>query len=180
MLAPPPKPLPLLPLLARMVNKPLHTMHSPKIMMARGRRQRNRTVSRVSTTHATSHTTRIPPFEIRFLTSLSLLFNDFLDFLVLVVVVLTRVGDFVLEDLDELVEDDSDDGAGCGADPVDPVFGVEDAGHDAGAEGAGGVERAAGVVDANEFCDEESEADADGGDEGCWKVLVGVKGRMMR
>jgi len=138
------------------------------------------TVTRGSAAHATRHTTRIPPFEIRFLTALSLLFNDFLNFLVLVVVVLTRVGDFVFEDLDELVEDDGDDGAGCGAYPVDPVFGVEDAGYDAGAEGAGGVEGAAGVVDADEFCDEESEADADGGDEGCWKVLVGGKGRRMR
>ena len=137
------------------------------------------TVTRGSAAHATRHTTRIPPFEIRFLAALPLLFNDFLDFLVFIVVVLTGVGDFVFEYLDELVEDDGDDGAGCGAHPVDPVFVVEDAGYDAGAEGAGGVERAAGVVDADEFCDEESEADADGGDEGCWKVLVGGKGRMM-
>jgi len=150
------------------------------MLLTTHRRQRDSTVTRVSTAHATRHTTRIPAFKIRLLTALSLLFNDFFNFLVFVVVVLAGVGDFVFEYLDELVEDDGDDGAGCGAHPVDPVFGVEDAGYDAGAEGAGGVEGAAGVVDADEFCDEESEADADGGDEGCWKVLVGGKGRRMR
>ena len=42
---------------------------------------------------------------------------------------------------------------------------VEFAEDDAGTEGAGGVEAAAGVVDAHELGDEEGEADADGGDE---------------
>ena len=44
---------------------------------------------------------------------------------------------------------------------------VEDAGDDARAERARGVETAAGVVDAYKFGDEEGEADADRGDEGC-------------
>jgi hypothetical protein len=49
---------------------------------------------------------------------------------------------------------------------VNPVFSVEGAGDDAGAETASWVERAAGVVYADEFGDEECEPDADGGDEG--------------
>jgi hypothetical protein len=48
-----------------------------------------------------------------------------------------------------LVEDNGNDSADCGAHPVDPVFRVEDASYDAGAEGAGRIERAAGVVDAD-------------------------------
>ena len=51
-------------------------------------------------------------------------------------------------------------------DPVDPVVRLEVASRDAGAEGAGRVERGAGVVDARDFGDEEGEADADWGDEG--------------
>lgn len=95
--------------------------------------------------------TNRPPlrFQVWFLRSLPNLFNLLFDLLVLVVVILTGVRDLVLEDLDELVEDNGNDGADCGAHPIDPVFRVEDASYDAGAEGAGRVERAASVVDAD-------------------------------
>lgn len=130
-----------------MMNKALYTMRRPKIMMARRCRKGDCTITRGSTTHTTRHTTGVTTLQIRFLRSLTLFFDNFFDLLVLVVVVLAWVGNFVFENLDELVEDDCDDGAGRGAHPVDPVFGIEDAGYDAGAEGARGIERAAGVVD---------------------------------
>lgn len=94
-----------------------------------------------------------------------------LNVLVLIIVVLSRIGNLVLQHLDELVEDDCDDGAQARADPVDPVFDIEDAGYDARPEAARGIERAAGVVHTDEFGDEEREADADGGYEGGWNVL---------
>lgn len=46
------------------------------------------------------------------------------------------------------------------------MFSIEGAGDDARAETASWVERATSVVYADEFGDEESEADSDGGDEG--------------
>jgi len=78
-----------------------------------------------------------------------------LDLSVLVIVVLARVGNLVLEDLDELVKDDGEDGADCWPGPVDPVLLVKDAGDDAGPETARGVERATGVVDADKLGDEK-------------------------
>ena len=92
-----------------------------------------------------------------------------------VVVVLAWVGDFVFEHLDEFVEHDCHYGAKTGSDPysfisrrvwqevcgkvkerltVDPMFSIEGAGDDARTETASGVERAAGVVYADEFGDE--------------------------
>jgi hypothetical protein len=132
-----------------MMNKALHTMHSPEIMMGVWCGERHAAIARRPTTHTARHTARIATFQIWLLAPLAHLFNLFFDFLVFVVVVLAWIGDFVFEDLDELVEDNCDDGAGCGAYPVDPVFRVEDAGYNAGAEGAGGIERAASVVDAD-------------------------------
>jgi hypothetical protein len=132
-----------------MMNKALHTMHSPEIVMGVRGRQGHTAITRRTTAHTARHTARIATFQIRLLAPLAHLFNLVFDFLIFVVVVLAWVGDFVLEDFDELVEDDCDDGARCGAYPVDPVFRVEDAGYNAGAEGAGGIERAASVVDAD-------------------------------
>lgn len=86
--------------------------------------------------------------------------------------VLAGVDVLVLEELDDLVEGGGDEGAYDGADPVDPVLGLELAGDDAGAQAAGRVEAAARVVDAAELGDEESQADADGRDERC-PVLFG-------
>jgi hypothetical protein len=100
------------------------------------------------------------------------LLNLLLDLHILVIVILTRVGNLVLEDLDELVEDDGEDGTDGWSGPVDPVLFVKDARDDAGAETTCGVERATGVVDADEFGDEESETDTDGCDEsGCDELI---------
>jgi hypothetical protein len=104
--------------------------------------------------------TRLLPARLRFCPLLLFL-------LVLFVVILPRIRNLVLEHLDELVEDDGHDGAEARPHPVDPVLDVEDACYDAGPEAARGVQGAACVVDADELGDEEGEADADGGDEGC-------------
>lgn len=53
------------------------------------------------------------------------------------------------------------------------MVGLEVTSRYARAEGAGGVERGAGVEDAGDFGDEETEADADGGDEGAFVFLGG-------
>ena len=59
-----------------------------------------------------------------------------------------RVRALVFERLDEFVEEDGEEGAADGTDPVDPLGGVEGVDCDCGAEGAGGVEGAAGPEDA--------------------------------
>jgi hypothetical protein len=103
-----------------------------------------------------------------------------------VVVVLAWVSNFVFEHLDEFVKQDCHYGAKTWSDPysfvsrsawegvcgkwevrltVYPMFSIEDAGDDARAETASWVERATSIVYADEFGDEESEPDADGGDE---------------
>lgn len=79
----------------------------------------------------------------------------------------TYVGNFIFEHLDELVEDDRDDGASAWTDPVDPVFSVEDSGYNAWTEGPSWVQRATGVVDTNKFGNEERETDAYRSDERC-------------
>jgi len=56
--------------------------------------------------------------------------------------VLPGVGRLVFERFDKAVEADGDEGAQGGAEPVDPVVVGEDVEDDAGAEGAGGIERA--------------------------------------
>lgn len=89
-----------------------------------------------------------------------------------VVGILTRIGDLVLEHLDEFVEQHRREGTAAGTDPVDPVFLVEGVGDDAGAQAAGRVQTAARVVDADEFGDKEGQADADGGDEGGLVLLL--------
>jgi hypothetical protein len=126
------------------------------------------------------HTNTKPSIQdLRFTTTFRIrlsLLNLLLDLCVLVVIILTRVGDLVLEDLDELVEDDGEDGTDGGSGPVNPVLFVEDAGDDAGAETTSGVERAASVVDTNEFGDEEGETDTDGCDEGGCDALVSCNG----
>jgi hypothetical protein len=114
-----------------------------------------------------SNALRGTPLQARLLAARLGLGSLLLFLLVLVVVVLARVRDFVLEHLDELVEDDGDDGAEPRSNPVDPVLDVEDACYDAGPEAARGVQGAACVVDADELGNEKGEADADGGDEGC-------------
>lgn len=76
-----------------------------------------------------------------------------------VVVVLARVGGFVFEDLDEFVEAGGDDGAEDGAKPVDPVVVVEAVVDDCWAEGARGVEGAAGEVYSSQLGDEEGKSD---------------------
>lgn len=97
---------------------------------------------------------------------------DFLGLALILVVVLSGIGNLVLQHLDELVEDDGNDGADARTNPVDPMLAVEDAGHDARAEAACGIERAAGVVDADELGDEERKADTNGCDECCCDVSV--------
>jgi len=57
--------------------------------------------------------------------------------------------------------------------PVNPVVAGEVGAGDTRAEGARGVDRAARVVDAGEFDDEQGEADADGGDEGVFGLFGG-------
>lgn len=108
-------------------------------------------------------TPRATSLEIR-----ALLLHLLFDLQIFIVVVLTGVRDLVLEDLDEFVEYDGDDGAHCGADPVDPVLLVEDAGHHARAKRPSRVERTTSVIHSDELGDEESETDAYGGYEGCW------------
>ena len=53
------------------------------------------------------------------------------------------------------------------------MFGREGGEGYAGTEGAGGIETAAGPVDASEFCDEQSQAYADGSDEGGFVLFRG-------
>lgn len=60
--------------------------------------------------------------------------------LIATVVILAWIGDFVLEDLDELVEEESEDSTDARTDPVYPVVFVEDAGYNTGTEGTGRVE----------------------------------------
>lgn len=79
----------------------------------------------------------------------------FFDLGILVIIILARVGNLVLEDLDELVEDDGEDGADCWSGPIDPVLLVEDAGDDTGPKTARGIERATGVVNTDELGDEK-------------------------
>lgn len=74
--------------------------------------------------------------------------------------VLVWIGVLVFQDLNEFVETCGDDRAEHGAGPVDPVVGDEGHVYDSGPEGAGGIEAAAGEVDACEFGDEEGEADS--------------------
>ena len=74
--------------------------------------------------------------------------------------ILIGIGGFVLQDLDELVETCCYDGAEDGTEPVDPVVRDEYHINDSGPKGAGGIEAAAGEVDACEFGDEEREADS--------------------
>lgn len=88
--------------------------------------------------------------------------------LILIIIILPRIRNLILKNLNQLVKHDSHDGADAGPHPVDPVLLVEDAGGDAGAEGARRVQGAAGVVDACELGDEERQPNADGSDEGCW------------
>jgi hypothetical protein len=84
------------------------------------------------------------------------------------IIILPRVRDLILQNLDELVKHDRQDRSNSRPSPVDPVLRVERARNDARPEAACGVERAACVVDADELGDEEREADADGGNEGRW------------
>lgn len=106
-------------------------------------------------------------------------------FHIFIISILIRIRHLVLEDLDKLVEDDGKDGANTWADPctvtvsdtplrwegegceltVNPMLVVIYAGDDARTKTARWVERTTGVVYADEFGNEESEADADGCDE---------------
>lgn len=72
-----------------------------------------------------------------------------------VVLVLSRICRFVLQDLDEFVEACSDDGAEDRTEPVDPVVGLEAGVDDCRAEGACWIKTAAGEIDASEFGDEK-------------------------
>lgn len=101
----------------------------------------------------------------------NLLFN-LLDLLILIVIVLSWIGYFILQHLDELVEHHRDDGAETWTYPVDPVLDVKHSGDDTRTKAARGIEGATRVVDADELGDEEGKADADGGYEGRWRVSV--------
>lgn len=72
-----------------------------------------------------------------------------------VILILSRIGRFVLQDLDELVEACGDDRAQDRAEPIDPVVGFEAGVDDCRAEGARWVEAAAGEIDASELGDEK-------------------------
>lgn len=105
--------------------------------------------------------------QFRILATLPLL-HLFFDFLVFVVVILSGIGNLVLEDLDELIEDHSNDSASCGANPVNPVLSVEDTSYDTRTEGASGIKRATSVVDTDKFSDEEGKTDTHGRNERRW------------
>ena len=79
---------------------------------------------------------------------------------VLLVVILTRVGNLVFQDFDELVEDNRDEGANWGSDPVDPLV-CPYACESSGTKRASRVQGAASVVDTDELGNEEGETDAD-------------------
>ena len=59
-----------------------------------------------------------------------------------------RIRALVFERFYHFVEQDCEESAADGTDPVDPLRGVEGVDGDGGAEGAGGVEGAAGPEDA--------------------------------
>ncbi len=59
-----------------------------------------------------------------------------------------RIRTLVFERFDQFVEQDCEEGAADGTDPVDPLRAVEGVDGDGGTEGAGGVEGAAGPEDA--------------------------------
>jgi hypothetical protein len=65
------------------------------------------------------------------------------------IAILVRVGGLVLENLDELVETCRYDGAEDRSEPVDPVVAGEDMVDNCWAEGASGIERTTGEVDAS-------------------------------
>lgn len=69
-------------------------------------------------------------------------------FYLVLVEVLARVGRLVLERFDQAVQDDGEERAEGRADPVDPMIAVERVRDDVWAEGARGVQAAAGEVDA--------------------------------
>ena len=52
------------------------------------------------------------------------------------------------------------------------MLGIPLAVHDARSEAPGGIQRASGVVDPDEFADEQGEADSDGRDEGSLVFLL--------
>jgi hypothetical protein len=104
----------------------------------------------------------------------SLLILFLLDLGIFVVIILSRVRDLVFEDLDELVEHNSKDSADGRTGPVDPVLFIEYTSDDAWSETARGIERATGVVHANEFGNEERKADTNGCDKRCCKMLVSI------
>lgn len=101
------------------------------------RRRRNRTLT--GYVHWRGRWRRPVP-HFRVLTTFSLL--EFFSRVVMIgsVIVLAWVRDFVLEDLDELVEDDGQDGADARSNPVDPVVVVKDTGYDTGTERTCGVQ----------------------------------------
>jgi hypothetical protein len=88
----------------------------------------------------------------------------------LIIIVLPWIRNLVLQHLNELVKHDREDCTNRRPRPVDPVLLVEGTCDDARPEAARGIERATCVVHADELGDEEREADADGGDEGCYML----------
>jgi hypothetical protein len=102
----------------------------------------------------------------------SLLILLLLDFRIFIVIILSGVRNFVFEYLDELVEHDGENSTNGRSGPVDPVLFVEYASDDAWSETACRIERATGVVHADEFSNEEREADTDWRDECCCEMLV--------
>jgi hypothetical protein len=75
------------------------------------------------------------------------------------VAVLAGVGGLVFEDLDELVEAGSNNGAENGSDPVDPVVAGEGVVDNCWAEGTCRVQTATCEVNASQFSNEECKTD---------------------
>lgn len=92
-----------------------------------------------------------------------------LDLSILVVIILSRIGNLILKHLDELVKHDRQDRSNRRSSPVDPMFLVKDTRDDAWPETACGIEGTARVVNAYKLGDEERKTDADGGDECRWR-----------
>lgn len=71
------------------------------------------------------------------------------------IVILTRVGGFVFENLDELIEAGRDDGTKDWSNPVDPMVTMEGAVDNRRTEGTSRVEGTTGEVDSSQLGDEQ-------------------------
>lgn len=88
--------------------------------------------------------------------------------------ILTRVRHLVPQQLNSLVEPESNQGADGRANPVNPVLAGEIRGNDTRSQTPGRIQTSTRVVYTAHLSDEEGETDADRGDEG-GAVLLGSK-----